>query len=427
MSRPPGRLARILGLDGVILTVPLQAINVTSNFITRVSMTRGGGEVAGLATSTATVDVARELPTAPSSAQAMSVQLTAGARSRLTTLTGQDGDAYRYRFVGRNAGQEVTDSGDTKPLSTLVTCSDWLTMLPLIDPGATGTRADPSVHRLYRSAMNRANLPSPELESWGSAWHRVIIPDPPIDTIDVTTSDVFGKYGFDLGHVVRQLRDGTPQALAHDYRAVQAAQWTALYPQPLLRDQVLAPIKWTQSVTVPTRTTALIRNQTNGDIVTWTITIGDPSFVTKGETLDLSHVLVDGVLEDTLLKAVIARASRTAPDRYRLNEVTIDLLALLERGRPVDRAQVAQLLRLEHGDAIALSNDWPSAVGGLYFVPGIAEEITRESWTMTLTLAPYNLVVGAHHDPLPPGNTWDTAYPRTRIWDTPSTTWEASP
>lgn len=427
------KLWRRLGATAPVFNVTSPHGTWDDHSLTSMSLSLGSA-MAGISTSTAEVEVRWEIGSAPSSDQTIKVTLTPYGETLLAGLTGQPADRLRARFSGRIAGQTVTDRGDDKIRTTKVDAQDYLALISQLDRGAMVVRDFPALSSLYRSLFFTANLPNvPELEQWGSKWHQVrFTPEEAgSNSKAISTGDVVGRYAADVGNLIRQRRNNQPQGIAHDHIVSMADDWRIWGEHPLQRAQVRAPVSWVQATTVPV---SLSWDQWDAPgsttQVTWTITVGDPGHVTKGEHLDMTHIWVIGG-ETGLHDAMTARVSAAAADWYRVEKVTVDILKLLrpdsEGGTPVDRAQAGQLLVKEHGDVLTLGYDWPPNVAGVYFIKSLTETITPDSWLVDLDLLPANHVTGRPRPSDIAGSTWDTAYPQHITWDEPSTTWEDSP
>lgn len=383
-----------------------------------------GSSLTGLSTSTANVDVRKELPQAPKSDQGIQIYLTTYGRDLLAALTGANPALITYMFTGRIASQTVTDHGARR--TTSVTTQDWPALVSQLDVGAVATREEPNLAQLYRSLFTRAGIPyAPSLQQWGSTWHWVRWAEDDTTQMKlISTSDVLSRYTADVGNLILQRRDGTPVSYSHDHMRDKATLWRQHAPDPLQRSQVIAPVEWTQPATVPLRMTWQQMRSIGEHVVdTLTARVGDTSMVTKGENLDMTHIWVYG--DGGLYDAIIARLLTAAADSYRVEKVSVDVLALMRS--PANRAQVGQLLSISHGDALTLGHDWPDTVSGVYFVERIAHQITPSSWVITLDLMPVHHVTGTSRPTDIAGRTWDTAYYASTLWDAPPTTWETSP
>ena len=437
MTLPPSPLWAALGATAPLFTVADgsgQGPAMTDHRVTGITTTAGTG-MTGVTTASAEVTVAGYQAYIPDGNAAMTIDLTSYGASLLAGITGRSAAAIRDRFTGRVIAHEVTDTGTDKTgaprLTTKITGQDWAAFILQLDKGAAVTRTDPNMWRLYRSLVTRAGIPGySTLTAWGSRWFWPEIP-PAETTLEVSTGDVVSKYMDLLGDLVRQDRAGAFTAWSHDHIAALSNAWADVNPDPLQRSQVVTPVSWTRPATIP-RSIYWQQNHGAGDDTEngtgWSFS-PEGNLVTRAETLNMLHIYdifyTTGVsgYEDIMR----ARFYRQRNTDLRVEAVTVDVLALLRRGEAADRAQVGQLLTMNHGDPLALGYDWPSEVRGVYFAQRVAHKITRAAWTVDLELVPAHHVAGRRPSADLAGRTWDTAYIPTRHWDTPGTQWEYSP
>lgn len=104
-------------------------------------------------------------------------------------------------------------------------------------------------------------------------------------------------------------------------------------------------------------------------------------------TRELTTVLADEA--SARIAATTAYATTTVP-RWRIPDVTIDVLKLLKRARPADLDTVRALLLLEVGAIVELTDlplSIPATVAGPKVLEGWAETYTADSWTFALYLS----------------------------------------
>lgn len=399
-----------------------------------------GTTMAGLSTAGATVDVTGyQGYLQPEDTTTFDIRLTTYGANLLSSLTGKAAASLRPRFRGRATAHDITDTSDgnrTMKMRTTLTAQDWPSFISQLDKGATATRANPNLWSLYRSLFTRAGIPGMySLEAWGTRWHWVRFPsaEDNIDSKLISTSDVLSRYLEDVGNFIRQDRNGYPKAWSHDHLQAIADDWRDFTPDPLQRAQVLSPVTWRRPATIPKslwwQQTAGIGDQTETGLGYSYTPSG--SLVTRSVTLDMLHLWdiawrpgADGSgFED----AMRARYHREKSTDMVLDTVTVDVLQLIKRNQGTDRAVAGHVLNLTHGDPITLGYDWPPEVRGVAFAQKISHKITRDEWTVSLDLIPANHVTGNSRPTDLAGRTWDTAYPQPTQWETPSTTWEASP
>lgn len=438
MIKEPSLLWKRLGARAPMFEIysPVHGL-LNDDDLMSVTVSRGNASSpAGLAVSTMTADVRGALARCPSHLSLVRFRLTQHGLDRLAALTGTGAAAVNLqkRFEGKIATQRVTDEGDgERPRwRSQMQCGEWLSLLSTIDRGATITRQRPEQKWLIDSLIRRSTLPPAQTETpiaWlGNTWHRRYFAPTDPDVLTLTTADVLDTWGEKAGTLIRTTRSGQVQALTLDYRETQGTTWRTTAPQPLLRSQCLAPTSWVQDPTVPHSVRWTDRSPANPTtLVTHTISVGKLGDVDAypTETIDMTTVIPAGA--DELNAAMTARVSRSAPDRYQVERLTVDLLHLLTSDRAIDRAQARQLLLAEIGDPITLAYDWPGDVDGVKFITQMSETVTPTSWRIELDLLPWNRVIGKP-EPSPAGTTWHTAYPRGTTWNTvPSKPWNEAP
>lgn len=436
MSRTPPRLWRKLGASAPVARCYTEhAGDLLDDRLVSLTMTRGDGNPAGFVTASADVRVKGTLPAVTASSSDLRVVLTDHALERLTALTGRDISHLRYRYAGRTAGQTVTDDGDhdRARTTTQLSSASWSTRVKDARRGGTFTTDAYNVRDLYQSVYERSwsagaaagNIPMTFVDLSSGLYGRRFTPeDGPV--IDVTAGDAWGKYAADLGILIRTTRTGAIEVLSSDALDDRRTRWASYAPHVVHRSHVLAPIEWQQRITTPGTLRYSIKRD-DGTTVATSISIGtDPaSAAWPLEDLDLTDLIV--VNEDTLAAAMTARVSRSALEQFSLTSVTVDLLRLLT-GSPAHRDIAAQLLAMEIGDPVPISNDWPDAVDGVYHAVTLRERMTRTAWELEVELLPTTHVTG-RPSPSVAGQTWDTAYRRDAVWDdAPSITrWETAP
>lgn len=434
----PSKLWRDLGAQTNLFELysPVHGL-LNDDEIMSVSVSRGNAsQPVGLAVSTMTAEVRRPLDRCPSHLSLVRFRLTQHGLDRLAALTGSGaaGANLQKRFEGKIATQRVTDEGDgdVPRWRTQMQCGEWLSLLSTVDRGATVTRQRPGQNWILDSLIRRSALPPAQTDTpvaWlGQTWHhRYFAPDDP-DVLTLGTSEALDTWCEKTGTLLRTTRSGQVQALTLDYRESQGEAWRDLRPQPLLRSQCLRPTSWVQDPTIPHSVTWTDRSPTDARVlVGHRISVGRLGDVDAYPTEDIDMKTVIPVGPNGLNDAMTARVSRTAPDRYQVERLTVDLLHLLTSPLSIDRAQARQLLLAEIGDPITLAYDWPNEVHGVKFITQMTETVTPNSWRIELDLEPWNRVIGKP-EPSPAGRTWHTAYPRGTTWNTvPSKPWNEAP
>lgn len=355
--------------------------------------------------------------------QGIRATLTPHAIERLSTLGLTVDAGTRHRFTGRVVGQTTIDNGPTPgKYTTTIDVQDWAALLSQLDRSAVITTAAPGLDKVIDSLFARGGIPVFEgTQKWGSEWHHVLIPAGSPPDYVVSTSDAL-RYLEEAGVLGRTGRSGVITIFAHDHLVDLANDWQTYWPETILRAQVNSPVEWVQPEVITTQLSYSKRTAT-GTVVTGSVTIGDPGFTARAQHLDLTHLVEQGDLTDS----IVAKASELAPDVWHVEKFSLDLLNLIDRAGPTDLAVASQLLNAEHGDIVVLAHDWPVPVVGVYFIRSITETIERDSWRLEVELSPANHVTGR---PVPPvhGRTWESAYPAHITWDTPDTaTWDTVP
>lgn len=429
----PSRLWRVLGLTSPLLSVTSPSLTPDLDDHTLSSLTiEAGTTMAGLTTVGATIDAAG-VHVMGYTGNDLDIDLTTHGASRLAALTGKSAASITPRFRGRLTGQAITDKGTAS--ATTLTAQDWPALISQLDKGASANASDPSVWTLYTSLFNSTAIPElyDKLVPWGATWPWVRFPPGTPDPFHIDTADVIGKFTADLGILIRQDRAGTPTAWSNDHLRALSDQWSTVNPDPLQRSQVVKPVQWERPSTIPTRIgwTQLLGigdHDNTGSYLT-----GRMEPVDRIEHLDLTHIWDIGSTSNSpspeLQSVMRARAYRTSARDLTVNKVTVDVLGLLARNHGTDRAQVGNLLAMNHGDPIALGYDWPNDVAGVYFARKIIHRITPTSWHIDIDLMSKGHVTGYGNTDATPlsGRTWDTAHPPRRdTWATvdDTTTWD---
>lgn len=433
---PASTLWQKLGATAPLFAVNVGGRRVDDNRLRALTLTRGAGKAVGVGSSTATIEYAGADPALSMDAAAVTVQLTDYGASLLVDLIGPgpaDAQPIGPRWSGRTAGQSVTDTGDPREPQwvTTLTCCDLFRVVSEIGAGAQLSSPIPPRNRVFyliEDLFTRSGVAIDIRGLLGPVGMLIADPDP---SKNYSAGTIEGHFITDLGYLFRIRRDGYGEILDSAYRADRAAQWQTYAPQPLTRSAARTPAAWQQRVTMPA---GVHWDQNNG--VGWDVWISsnNPDIgAWPVEKLDMTDVYPgDGWAPDgsspQLMDAMTARVYRSARAGYVLDTLTVDVLDLATRPADADRALCAQLLTAEPGDPVAISNDWPAPVTGVFTITQLTEKITARSWTLEVTLAPIEWATG-RPSPSAAGRTWDTAYPRDAWWITPaaSTTWDTAP
>lgn len=319
------------------------------------------------------------------------------------------------RGVGRIGTLEVEDTG--RSFATAISTASW------------------TARMLRRTS--RVYIPKPGdtpatvlMETIG--WTE---PDPPagltvtastgFDTVASTQDainfrDAVGKFGADIGVYLLDTRAGVTRIMSLPARAAEAVAKAGVN-MPLVRSQAIAPAQWSQKNDAPAiRLNYRIINAA-GNLVMRTIDTQtwDPTFETV--TLDWSYMQSqsNGTSGHSFQEGY-SIVNETANRTYRLQSVKVDLLQLIDSDSAYGRLVAAQMLRLEVGDPIFLSGDWPPSVRGVHLAEGITETITPEEWTIELHLSVWGEIMGAYPQPTVEPRVWESA---TNRWNNETKEW----
>lgn len=402
----PGHLYRTLERIGVptpLLTVTGDTFTVTDDQITSASISHGGTDPSpGIQPSTCEAVLQR--PSWIKTGESFAVALTTAAAGALALHTNTSTISIQNRFTGRVGRQTNTD--DAGRLTANMTAASWSAQLSRIRTDYY-LPAGLSVHDALRFLCAPDALPAISWMDYGDA-------DVLAATIAAATfKDTATKFTSDIGTLVRDTRDGTLEAWSLPYRKTWAAARLA-DRYPLTRSQAISPATWDQpNEDIPVKVRA-----------DWIAADGTPYARSSGGTAetiverhDWTHIQAQTAALDMHFEALVNQGWNRL---FRLPTVTVDLLHLLASPLTYHRGQAGMLLALNAGDPIGLSGDWPTHLRGVHFVTGITETITKDQWTLDLSLVPYSLVIG-ETSPTVPAMVWDSAtYPwdeETRAWD----------
>lgn len=331
--------------------------------------------------------------------------------------------SIKNRFFGRIGRQVITDHGgigDAAKGSTTVYASKWQSQLR--NSERVGNQIDgEQVMYLFQHFMrpegsNLPHLPDP-LFTAPSSHYGHLSNDLDLGAAKITYAEFATKYLEAPGYYVQNTRAG------HDRVFTIERMWSHAHDdlrthRPLSRSQVLAPAQWDQPTEDRPRNHSVLYTNSLGNVRRKTIG-PDPANVRVPVTEhDVSHIQYVNEYQPTQMNIAMYSQERTNSG-YRIPEVEVDLLRLITSDRRVDRDQAQQLLALEMGNAVFLSNDWNHNLVGMHFALGIKEKITPDAWNITLSLMPAIAVVG-HWSPEIPPHIWDSA---RYAWDTETRPW----
>ena len=406
MANKPGRLYRKLR----DIPKPLFRVNtlttgdITDDSIQSITIHRGKAEPGG-GVSPSTCEVVFS-DYAPSKAgETLSILVSGSAATALGGLVGQGAQGVAPRYSGRVGKQEVEDLGNYTRIST-ITAASWTAQLensPQKFSFASGT----NIGVLLKTILEPSQLPKIDAVTYGTfdrTWGAIT---------DQTYSDLIGKFAGDIGILIRESRTGGTDILPMPYRRDTALSLVAS-SIPLARSQVLSPVHWDQPNEGVPIVYRLQRRDVNGNVTT--VASGTIDGTSPVEDLDWTYFR-----EYTDQWFYIhAMRSQGFEDRFRLTNITIDLLHLMSSENSYHRTQAGKLLTLNPGDPVFLSGDWPSGLDGIYFVEGITETIDSETWQLDLSIINFRESTG-QYSPEIPAKIWNSARyawnSETRKWN----------
>lgn len=405
MTTKPGRLYRWLK------DCPKPIFEVESDFgiknddwITSLKMHHGqDGPEAGLSPST--LEAGLWGPLWPRSGEQMKVRLTAAAASYLASRTGISANNFVNRFAGRVGSQ--TNTQTAKTVTTTMNAASWTAQLSSLKHtvwlGSGYTIAD-AIRYLVKVPPIEANYTS--YSDFGTF-------DQLADDIADATLGTLGTIATDTGIQIRDTRAGGVEVWALPYRK-SWAEGRISGVIPLTTSQAISPVTWVQpNEDMPKKVRA-----------DWVNANGTPNSRSAGgteasavERHDWKHTRdLTGSL-DIQFEALLARNwNRT----FEVPSITVDMLYLLRSPIAYHRQQAGHLLSLNAGDTVNLSGDWHPYIRGVHVATAFEETITKDEWTITLSLCPWRLIFGGE-SPNVPARIWDSAtYPwndETRKWN----------
>lgn len=324
---------------------------------------------------------------------------------------GVSGTEIAKRFEGRLGQIDVEDTG--LQLQTTYSASSWVSQLS-VSPRTWSHPAGTSVKRVIQDLLH-LNLPTPPEGITGQMYsdYYDTLAEP---TDKITYSDAIDKFTTDLGILVRVRRDGFIQGLPLEYRRLLATNGLPL-AVPITRSEAISPARWTQRNEVPASDVSYYVTTPAGAKLLRT---ADIAFGGTPVTYDWSYVRAD--TQQTYYNAM-GIVYESNPRQMSVPSVKIDLLRLIDSPSKYHRDQAGQLLLLEAGDPIFLSDDWPPALRGVHFAEGIAETITGSEWTIELSLVTWAHAMGSAPTPEVPPRAWESAH---KPWNAETRTWNQS-
>jgi len=405
----PGKLHRKLSVDGSpIFEAVAGSLTFGDDAITSINISRGNAD-ASPDVSPSTVDLAVVGAQSVDRNAVLSVRLTDAAASRFA-FGGIAANEIADRFNGRRGGLNVEDvawkAGKVEKFYTQISGASWTSLLRNA-ARTTSPEAGANVASALVWAWDHPDLSGKQPLAWA-----------PLDTFDttyakewgLTFSDISTKFGTDMGTLFQHRRDGSVRILSIGYRRQMLfdrleTEW------PVTRSQAISPATWSTQIESASVQYHMIRRLPSGALYEqdWPTPVGSTIVLLKREDIDVSQVLPTGIYETyRLLANSLNHQSNSS--RLEIEAIKFDMIHLLSSSKIVDRTIAAQLLKLEAGDPLFLSGDWPEAVRGPYYANQINESIGPNSWEISIDVFHAKDVVGMFDNETPeiPGKVWDS-------------------
>lgn len=354
-----------------------------------------------------TVEIALAANQVAKAGEVIDVRLTGLAATALAARFAGDPDTAGYiapRFHGRVGMQQMEDHGRV-PFNTVFGAS-WSAQLSH-SPDRYALDSGTAIQLLLERILEPTYLaPRITVLSQGTL-------DRLFGAVEGTYSDLIGKFAADIGILVRDRRAGELEILSLAYRrdTTLAAVPTSI---PLTRSQAISPAEWVQPNEGPPVAYRLTRRDNLNVIQTSIIGAADGS--EPIEDVDWTYFRE----YSDQWRYIHAMRASGFDDRFRVETVTVDLLHLLNSPYQNHWDQAGYLLKMQHGDPVFLSADWPTPLRGIHFAEGIREEITKDKWEITLNLIRFREIVGEETVPVP-ARVWNGA---DQAWDTETRKWD---
>lgn len=407
MPKKPSRLYRVLAdcPKPIFQVTAATRYSRTDDDLLSITIKHGQSDATG-GVPVATAEVGFTGYVSPEVGELFKVELTDEAATYLSALTGAAGIAPRY--FGRSGIYSVDDTG--KRVDSAVTASSWHSQLS--NRGRLHTFARGTwVHEALTTLLTNPSLAQVPAVTRGTNAAREKFGQIHDVITDAKYSDVIGKITGDIGVLVRQRRNGALELTPLAQRRSDATTALATFP-PIARSQVIAPTTWeTDWENDPTNHRIITRDGSMGPVSLNFGNLAEP-WRDNRET-DLQYLyFVDDDQWTTLGEAGRHSEYNGA---YKLPQIKVNLLTLFKRGASYDLLIAGQLLSLQQGDPVSFSGDWYPHFQAVMFAEGIAETITPDEWSITLSLVPQARVTGE----LP-------TKPKPRIWDQANIEWDAA-
>lgn len=406
----PGRLYRKLAnIPKPLFTVSTANTGTLSDDqISSIIIDRGKSDNSG-GVHPSTVEIALAQNQVAKAGDTLDVRISTAASVAIAARFTTDPDTPAYiapRFNGRVGMQEMEDRGRI-PRNTIYGAS-WSAQLshdPTVHEFATGVNVITLLQTILRGSYLASKIPvyylGPGDSIYGAQAGKF--------------SDLIGPFASNIGILIQDARDGRVNIIPLAYRRDRAIERLPSVP-PLTRSQALSPARWVQPNEGPPVAYRLSRrtNEDPNNILVSTIGATDGS--EPIEEVDWSYFR--GVTEQW--RYIHAMRAAGFDDRFRIEEVTIDLLMLLDSPYKNHWDQAEYLLKLQPGDPVYLSEDWNGPLRGIHFAEGIREEIGSDRWNVTLSLIRFREIVGQETVNVP-ARVWNSA---VHSWDIETKKWD---
>lgn len=413
MRTRPGRLYRKLQPTAPIFELTMTGGDEYDDTdISEVTINRGDSStLAGLQPSTLEVDLSGK-STKRMTGKTVTLNLTTEGRSLLANITGKPSAYFYERFVGRAGTFQYTDTPRAGQEVTKIMAGSWAAQernsgKRLAIVGKNQPISEILGRVLYRDGRTYSYVARGDFERTG------------IEFENAGFDDIWGALAEDIYIPAPVKRNGTLTAVSLPQLFTETHERLESTPH-LTRSQVLSPVEWQQPNEVNSELYSFLHTNSDGVVIRQ-----DLQYTWAGSNIpDFDVTEIDWKqlrLNDTghFLYAARGYIMREASQRWFLSGVTVDLLHLFTSDNPYDREVAGFLLSLEVGESVNLSGDWPIDVSGVYFAAAIKEHITKDEWTLEISLLPFLWVFG-EQSPIVPPRVWDSfAHP----WDDETRNW----
>lgn len=390
MAKRPLRLRRVLrraGVPGSVFSISSTTLgtltddNIHSLTIHRGKSDRGGG------VHPATLEVATTgLRADPVHGENCRVQITNSAAAALEAHLGAPiaAEDFAQRFNGRLAETHIEDTG--KRFTTTFTASSWSSQYAYYRKKLAPI-AGRTIDWFLSDILSNNHWRVPEFIG---TFEYIAKTDDPI-----TASEAIDQYATDIGYLFQERRDGTTHVLTLEHREAHALDRLAK-DLPFTRSQAISPATWHRTSMQPSKWLWVTITNENGNLAEYKVERANYPGFREQDDVDWSHIRVreSGFSGSQPWREAHAEVNSTSPTLFQVPSITIDLLALIDSPYSYQRQQAAYLLRLQQGDPVFFSGDWPAWLHGVHFAEGISETITPTSWEIELSLVPWQSVTG---------------------------------